>query len=463
MTKSKIIFFLFIFSLVIVYQKASADNGTSTSATTTPVSATTTSVTIIMPQVPAIIQQVKSAKQQLESVKLNYDIRPVIKKSKKGKDIISRYELTTKDIALAILDPSSGQIKITVGLQNGKSMIFNDPNFDVKLSRFNGVNSSFQINQPANGTVLALKYLISGTETGSQKTIKDSLSESIYVPYSSALVSPEVVAYGQNYLNGIINKVTADLKFIPSQSIPGKQIVEAIPPALIKSLIYAEHSNAGEVLFGNPQVALDKLNILFATNLGDTYRYSVSTAGARGIAQFIPSTYTSLVKRHPEAGLASDFVAGMSDHENAIKAMYMLIDDYAGAVRVTASQGFASARVFDYGAASYNGGTTRVARAVNEFGDNWNQDRTVLINKLQSDIVSFNSQVKNLKAKIKTTKDKTVKTELQNELSAVSGQLSDANNQIANTKSATLRNETVVYLQKIYKVIGFINADSELN
>lgn len=409
--------------------------------------------------VPALIQEIKNAKAQLKDVKLNYDLKPVYKKNKKGKTVISSYKLNAKDIALAVLDPADGSVKIAMGMQTGKTMKFSDPNFNIKLARFNGVNSSFKISKPENGSILALKYLITPTESGSQKTILNAMYESVYVPFSEALNSPEIAAYGQNYLNGVINKVAQDLRYIPSQAISGKQIVEAIPPAMIKGLIYAEHSDSGKVLYGNPQTALDQLNILFAVNEGDTYKYSVSSAGARGLAQFMPATYGSLVQRHPEAGLLPDFVAGMSDHTNAIKAMYLLIDDYAGAVRVKAATGFTEGQVFDYGAASYNGGTARVVKAINNLGAGWNEDRSGEINALFAQAGSYKSQAASLKAKIKKTADKKAKAGLQSQLATAQSQYNSALADLDTLKSSTLRQETVNYLKKIYKVIHLLNAE----
>jgi len=445
-------------------------------ATTTNASATSTSTSATAPtstpgsvlgmqtlQIPAIIGQIKQAKAQLSAINLNHALIPVYKtiknkKTKKTSSVVSKYNLGDKDIALAILDPSSGNTIITVGRQNGKAMVFPDPAVDVQLVKFNGVNSKFQVNRPAGGTVIALKYLISSADSGSKTAIENGLSQAIYVPYSDSLGSPDVVAYGANYLNNLINNVTLQLQNIPSQAIPGEMITQAIPPAMIKALIYAEHTDTATVLYGgDTQGTINQLNILLATNEGDAFKYSVSTAAARGIAQFIPSTYDSLVKRHPEAGLNPDFVAGMADHLNSIKAMYLLLDDYAGAVRVQASQGFVASRVFDYGAASYNGGTSRVAKAVNTFGSSWNADRSGDINSTQAQINSLSYQAKSLKKKIAATKDKKTKATLQAQLAAAQNQLASDNNQLAQLKAASLKNETVNYLAKIYKVIQYFN------
>lgn len=451
MNKIKIsLIFLLILISILLTNRAKAQIATSTAPTSTP-----TGTEVTLPSIPVVISQVKEAKQILESVVLNHELLPVYKKNTKT---LLRYNIGNKDIALAIWDPATGKIITTIGRLKGKTMIFPDPAVDVKLVRFNGVNSKFEINQPAGGKILALKYLISNPDSGSKAKIEAGLYSSIYVPYSLDFSEPEVTAYGSNYLNGIISAVAAELKYLPSNSMPGKELVEAIPPALIKALVYAEHTDTAQVLYSNnTQTSIDQLNILFALNEGDTYKYSVSSAGARGIAQFMPGTYKGLVERHPEAGLIKDFVEGMSDHKNSIKAMYLLLDDYAGTVRVKAATGFAEGRVFEYGAASYNGGTTRVARAVNTFGTAWDQDYADLKQNAQARVNSLTAQVKNLKTKIKAASDKTEKSKLQAQLSLAQSELSETTVKLASYKSSTLRNETVNYLKKIYKVIQFFN------
>jgi hypothetical protein len=321
------------------------------------------------------------------------------------------------------------------------------------------VNSRFQINTPANGTVLALKYLISNPDSGSKAAIEKGLSPAVYVPFSQNLNSPDVIAYGQNYLNGVINTVAQQLYGLPSHAMPGETITQAVPPAFIKSLVYAEHSDTTAILSGNAQGALDQMNILLALNGTDTYKYSVSNDGyaSRGIAQFVKSTYESLVQRHPEAFLNTDYVAAMQDHVTSIKAMYLLLDDYAGDVRIKANQGFVASRVFDYGAASYNGGVTRVANAVLAFGDTWNQDKSAEINAVQAQVNSLTYDVKNLKAKIKKTSDKKTKASLQSELASNESQLASSSAQLSIFKSSALKNATVNYLAKIYKVIQYFN------
>ena len=431
-----------------IFSPAFADTATSAqaTATSTPASSTSTPATLSLqaPAIPPIIADIAQAKNLLNNITLNHVLAPVyknIKNKKTGKTskTLSSYTLTSKDVALAVLDPASGNVLTTIGKMSGTTMTFSDPVINVQLAKFNGVNSRFTVNRPAGGTVLAIKYLISNPDSGSKAAIEKGLYPAVYVPYSDNLDTPDVIAYGQNYLNGVINTVAQQLYGLPSSAIPGETITQAVPPPMIKALVYAEHSDTASILNGNVENSLDQMNILLALNGPDTYKYSVSNDGysSRGIAQFVKSTYESLVQRHPETFLNPDYVAGMQDHVNSIKAMYLLLDDYAGDVRINASQGFVSSRVFDYGAASYNGGTTRVAKAVNAFGDAWNQDRSGQIAALSAQISNYKYQISNLKTKIKKTADKKTKTSLQTQLAAAQDNLSSGNSQLATMQAAS--------------------------
>ncbi len=79
---------------------------------------------------------------------------------------------------------------------------------------------------------------------------------------------------------------------------------------------------------------------LYALNEGQTYRYSVSSAGAGGMVQMIPSTYRMIRSRYYQIGLMPDFVEGMRDHVNASQAMLLYM-------QMTWNDLIASPTVFD--------------------------------------------------------------------------------------------------------------------
>lgn len=451
--KTKFFFWLLCFAFVPLTASA-------TEATSTP---TSTPETQVSPVTPQLIAKIAEAKLLLGPAKLNYQLKTVYRKvtkgKQKGKTVLSHYELGQKDILLAVFDPAAQTTSIVRGTQRGRTMAFEDPNVAVQLTSFNGVNSRFRVSKPSGGFVLALKYLISPTESGSKASIEGSLEEATYVPYSPELNEPEIVAYGARYLDGIIERATYELQLYPSVSEPGKTVVEAVKPALVKALILAEHTNGWELMTtDDPRGVIDRVNVLFAANGEATYRYSGSSAGARGLSQFISSTYRGLVERHPRANLQPDFTLGMADHVNSVKATYLLLDDYINGVKQRASAGFSSGSAFDYGVAAYNGGVVRVARAVNTFGPNWNQDQSQQLSGLRAQVDALKAAEANLKTKAKKAKDSKTKNALTAELKQTRQRLSHAREQLSGAESSTLRAETVGYLQKIYRVISYLHA-----
>lgn len=412
---------------------------------------------------PSLVAQIKQAKEMLAPVKLNYALTPHYKTSiqprtKTKKQVLQNYTLDIKDLAVAVFDPTSGAIKITAAMQRGSNFEFPDRNFDIDTVKFNGVNTRFIVNKPVGGKVLALKYLITPVESGSKAAIEKALYSGVYVPYSPELLNTEVDTYGAQYLDGVIAEVVTQLKNTPSVSQPGKTIPAAIQPALVRSLLYAEHMDTSEFLnTADTKQLIAKINVLLAGNEGDTWKYSVSSAGAAGISQFIPSTYASLVKRHADAKLIPDFVTGMRNHVNAVKATYLLLDDYIAEVENRAGEGFLAAHAFEYGVAAYNGGPVRIAKAARTYGPLWSQDHSNDAGPLQEKVTRQTAVVNALKTQIKKTTKKADKTKLQTVLNKEQATLTAAQNELTRTQASILRNETVNYVMKINKLIQIFN------
>jgi hypothetical protein len=406
----------------------------------------------------------KQAKLLLDGVKLNYGLTPHYKtvaqpRKKPGtKQVLTGYSVDVKDIALAILNPATGEIKITTAMQRGSEFEFPDTSVHIQKVRFNGVNTRFDVVEPDTHKVLAIKYLITPLESGSKTQIENALYPAVYVPYSPDLVTPEVSQYGAQYLDSVITQAAQQLQNTPSVSSPGQTIPTAIGPQLVRALLYAEHMDTSEFL-NNPKTTelIDKINVLLAGNESDTWKYSVSSAGAAGISQFIPSTYASLVKRHPDAGLLPDFVTGMRNHINAVKATYLLLDDYIAAVKTQAGNAFLTAHAFDYGVAAYNGGTSRVAKSAIAYGPLWSQDHSADIAPLQDKVNRQTAVVNALKNQIKKTKKKADKNKLQLVLNKEQAALANAQAQLNTTQASILRGETVNYVMKIDKLIQIFN------
>lgn len=137
-----------------------------------------------------------------------------------------------------------------------------------------------------------------------------------YVSTHPGLVTPEVVNAGRMYVRNTIDIAREQLR----------QKGFSIQPKfadIAERLATVEHVD--HLRFRtefHPNIYND-IFTLYALNEGQTYRYSVSSAGAGGMVQMIPSTYRMVRSLFPNAGLMPDFVEGMRNHVNASQAMLL--------------------------------------------------------------------------------------------------------------------------------------------
>jgi hypothetical protein len=224
-------------------------------------------------------------------------------------------------VTLAALDDKSNQIHLVTipketFLKKGSeipAVTSLGASVSVRIVRANGVNTALTVFDSTGRSLVPLivEYPI---ERGG------SLSEvAYYVSAHPALMSPEVVKTGQNYVRTMIDLAAKRLKdkgvIIPSNLVD-----------IAERLCIVEHADHTRFRNENRQALFEEIFSLYALNELNTYRHSVSVAGAGGMVQIIPSTYQMIRRMHPGIGLNPDFVYGMRNHGNALEAMllYML-------------------------------------------------------------------------------------------------------------------------------------------
>jgi hypothetical protein len=226
-------------------------------------------------------------------------------------------------VTLAALDPETSEINLfsvnkdaflvkgadlQATTQLGRSVLMH-------VIRANGVNTAVTVKDTATGnplTPLAVAYPI---------IRKGAFIETAY--YTSthpALLSPAVVSAGENYvatkLHEAAERLAADGVTISPDIL---QIAE--------HLCIVEHTDHQRFLHEDNSAVFPEVLSLYALNQGETFRYSISTAGAGGMIQMIPKTYEGIRQHHPNVGLDTDFERGMSDHINALEAMLLYINE----------------------------------------------------------------------------------------------------------------------------------------
>ena len=196
-----------------------------------------------------------------------------------------------------------------------------------------------------------------------------TLSEIAY--YTSAhpvLAQPALVREGGAYVERTLQSAAAQL---------AGQGIKIAPDVVnvAEHLAIVEHTDHKRFEHEDPAALFAEIRTLYALNAGDTFRYSVSTAGAGGMIQMIPQTYAAIRERHPEVGLEADFVTGMRDHANAAKAMLLYMQDTWNTLQhsdeVKQALAAHTATEADLLAAGYNSNPNRLSAYLKRGGAGW--------------------------------------------------------------------------------------------
>ena len=277
-----------------------------------------------------------------------------------------------REMALAILE-QDGSIRVARAIKRDPGFEVLTPGFILSMRRENGINSDIACIDPAGGKVIAVKYPVSNE--GNRFGPGDPVIEAIYTPYSGEIATDEVIKRGIDVQNGFIEKAYSHLRDrgVLSRAFPGRRIVDVIPKDILRVLLLNEHIDPGEFKSsGATKPLVERVLTVIGTNHDKAYAYSISPAGARGLVQMIPSTYSLLLSRYSSAGLKSNFPSAVGDPINAVMAQVLLCDSDWESIR--AKTDLPAERVGPYLAAAYNGGVGRVLTALSHDEMEWMEE-----------------------------------------------------------------------------------------
>ena len=184
----------------------------------------------------------------------------------------------------------------------------------LRVVRANGVNTAVTIFDDKNRSLLPLLVEFPIERGGVFREL------AYYASAHPALLSADLMKAGQTYINTMVDLAAKRLR----------ERGAFINPMLVdvaKRLCIVEHVDHDRFRNENRIALFEEIYTLYALNELDTYRYSVSSAGAGGMVQMIPWTYNLMRQRHPGVGLNPDFVFGMRNHGNALEAMLLYMQD----------------------------------------------------------------------------------------------------------------------------------------
>ena len=241
------------------------------------------------------------AKELLKSANLaggNTVVLAVLNRKTSGIELVSmpKQSFLTKGLTLSTTSQSGHAVNVTI-------------------VRANGVNTAVRVSDPATGAeLLPLTVAFPIVKGGSITEI------AYYTSVHPAVLTSDVATAGETYITSMLDRATHELA-ADGVHVPA-DIVD-----VAEHLCVVEHTDHKRFMTEQHTDLLPEITSLYALNQGNTFRYSVSTAGAGGMIQMIPRTYDGVRQQHPAVPLQADFVVGMRDHANALKAMLLYMND----------------------------------------------------------------------------------------------------------------------------------------
>lgn len=235
-------------------------------------------------------------------------------------------------------------------------------NVNVKVLRANGVNTALTIFTQSGQALVPLTIEYPIERNGLFREM------AYYTSAHPALLSGDLVRSGQSYVRNMLDLAATRLR---ERGVPiSPQIVN-----VAERLCVVEHVDHDRFRNENRLALYEEIYSLFALNELDTYRFSVSSAGAGGMVQMIPWAYNLERTRHPGVGLIPDFVTGMRNHSNALQAMLLYMNDTWG--ELTANDDVKNALATNLAtpsellAAGYNSNAAKLPLYLRRGGDAW--------------------------------------------------------------------------------------------
>ncbi|HYN84971.1 MAG TPA: hypothetical protein VER32_06945 [Pyrinomonadaceae bacterium] len=276
---------------------------------------------------------------------------------------------TTEAVRLAVEDGASGAMHLVevpkeIYLAKGaEAELVSSLGEAVRLRvvRANGVNTAVNVTDGAGRELRPLVVQYPIEREGRLEEV------AYYTSAHPALASDALTRGGSLYVRGQLDRAAARLRE------QGKRISPEIVD-VAERLCVVEHTDHKRFKAEDRARLFEEIYALYALNAGDTYRYSVSSAGAGGMIQMIPPTYEAMRERH-QVGLKSDFVEGMRDHSNAAEAMLLYMQDTWDTLlrseEVRAALASKTATQAELLAAGYNSNPARLPRYLERGGGLW--------------------------------------------------------------------------------------------
>ena len=232
----------------------------------------------------------------------------------------------------------------------------------IRVIRANGVNTAVTVFTQDGRSLDPLVVEFPIEKSGTFKEL------AYYTSAHPALLSTDLTKSGQGYVRNMLDLAAKRLR--DKGVVISNDLIN-----IAERLCIVEHVDHDRFRNENRLALYDEIYSLYALNEIDTYRYSVSSAGAGGMVQMIPWAYNLERQRHPGVGLIPDFVTAMRNHSNALQAMLLYMQDtwneLAANDEVKYAMNAKVATMPELMAAGYNSNAAKLPGYLKRGGEDW--------------------------------------------------------------------------------------------
>ena len=323
----------------------------------------TPQIQIITPTIPVTSFRFTEIKSKISEAKREMSQRPI-------PTAMTNSFLLTDVVRLAFYDYDAKQIDYLVltkdaFLKRGATYSLSTTygkTVNVTIIRANGVNTPVMVTSQNNKSYLPLIAQYPVVRNGK------FIETAYYISTHPGIVTPEVVTTGKLYMKNQLDSAREKLR---ERGV----YISPLVTDIAERLAIVEHIDPARFWKENQLQLFNEVYALYALNEGQTYRYAVSSAGAGGMVQMIPSTYRMVRNRYPQIPLMLDFVTGMQNHPNAAQAMLLYMqmtwDDLIVSPTITEAILNNVATPAELLCAGYNSNPAKLPGYIKRGGTNW--------------------------------------------------------------------------------------------
>ena len=203
----------------------------------------------------------------------------------------------------------------------------NDQGFTVTWPVDNFINTKFRVTRPEGYIVFAQRRPVR-VPSYDRASAVNGYQVAVYTSYAPEMDTKTMRAAGMDYLHHLQRLAYNRIKDhdVRSRVAPGSTVADKIPTSMVLRLMIAEHVDPLHMKYVGIEQCIHEVLITIAANRGRAYAYAKSSAGARGMPQFMEDSYQMVRDNYPKALLEPNFERGMTDLRNAVLASVLHLD-----------------------------------------------------------------------------------------------------------------------------------------